>query len=75
MSKEKDYTKYLTPEEVAETLGVSVNTVIRRFGERDGVIDLGSQTSCHKRRKRMLRISSAALDRYLEEKQVAKRRR
>jgi hypothetical protein len=70
MSKETEYSKYLTPDEVAAILKVSVTTVTRQFGALDGVIDLGSPTSCHKRRKRILRIPRSTLDRYIAERQV-----
>jgi len=55
-------------------LAVSDDTVIRLFGHREGVIDLGSPETMHKRKKRMLRISRVALDLFLSEMQVKARR-
>lgn len=75
MSKETEYSKYLTPDEVATILNVSVTTVTRQFGALDGVIDLGSPASCHKRRKRILRIPRSTFDRYIAEREVRGRRR
>ncbi len=75
MSKETNYSSYLTPDEVAAILNVSVSTVTRQFCTLDGVIDLGSPASCHKRRKRILRIPPSTLYRYIAERQVRGRRR
>jgi hypothetical protein len=66
--------EYLTPEQVASILAVSVDTVLRQFGDREGVVDLGVGERLHKRRKRMLRIPRRVLDTYLAEKQVRRRR-
>jgi hypothetical protein len=70
-----DLPRYLTPGEIAKMLVVSEDTVIRQFEGREGVIDLGSQESMHKRRKRMLRIPMSAFDAYVVERQVKVRTR
>ena len=62
-------------DEVATILNVSVTTVTRQFATLEGVIDLGSPTSCHKRRKRILRIPRSTLERYIAERKVQVRRR
>lgn len=67
--------EYLTPDQVATILGVSRFTVVRQFEARDGVIDLGSPETLHKRRKRNLRISRRALDELIAERQVRVRQR
>jgi hypothetical protein len=70
----KPYPEYLTPEQVASVLCVSVHTVARQFGNMEGVIDLGTPETMHKRRKRMLRIPRPVLYTYLEKRQVKVRR-
>jgi hypothetical protein len=47
----------------------------RQFAKLEGVLDLGSPTSCHKRRKRILRIPRSTLERYIAERKVMGRRR
>ena len=68
-------TTYLTPEEVGYALKISTDTVARHFGRMEGVIDLGTPETLHKRRKRVLRIPKHVLDAYIEERQVTVRRR
>jgi transcriptional antiterminator len=70
-----NYSTFLRPDEIAAILNVSVTTVTRQFALLDGVIDLGTPTSCHKRRKRILRIPHATFERYLAERKVQGRRR
>lgn len=55
----------LTVEEVAQILGVSPDTVTRRFAKVKGVIDLGSAESPRKRRYRVLRIPKSVVEKYL----------
>lgn len=69
----RTYAQYLTPEEVATILSVSTETVHRHFERLEGVIDLGTPETRHKRRKRCLRIPRTALDRYIQDKQVKTR--
>jgi hypothetical protein len=57
----------LTVAEAAEVLKVSTDYVTRKFGERDGVVDLGTPALRGKRRKRCLRIPRAVLDRFVSE--------
>jgi hypothetical protein len=68
------FAEYLTPEQVAIILAISKNTVARQFGELEGVIDLGTPETMHRRKKRMLRIPRYVLDEYLRKKQVKARR-
>lgn len=63
--------EYLTPDEVAEILRVHKNTVLRRFANMPGVIDIGTKETMYKRRRRVLRIPRAVLKRYTIDKQVA----
>jgi len=60
----------LTPTEVAELLKVSRDSVLRWFGSRPGIIDLGSQEHMrrHKRRYRIIRIPRVELERFLRER-------
>jgi hypothetical protein len=65
-----------TPAEVAALLKVSEDTVIRRFGDLPGVIDLGSpelvgRKTGRKRRYRIIRIPRAVLDRFIIEHRIA----
>jgi len=63
--------EWFTVVEVAKLLKVSRDTIIRRFGNEPGVIDLGTPTSRYKRRHRILRIPAAVLSRFLYRKRVA----
>jgi Helix-turn-helix domain len=79
MDKEKlippvPFTEYLTPEQVATILNVSEDTVTRQFENADGVIDLGTPATLHKRRKRKLRIPPTTLERFIAQRQVRTRR-
>lgn len=74
-TEDEVYSTYLKPEQVAAILNVSVTTVTRQFATLEGVLDLGSPTSCHKRRKRILRIPRSTLERYIAERKVLGRRR
>lgn len=62
--------EYLTVTQIAEILNVSTDTVIRKFGNEPGVIDLGSPETTHKKRYRMLRIPRHVLNRVLNQKKV-----
>jgi uncharacterized SAM-dependent methyltransferase len=66
--------EYLTLEQVATILQVSAETVARKFGNAEGVIDLGTPETLHKRRKRILRIPRRTLERFIAERQVRRRR-
>lgn len=63
--------EYLTVTQVATILNISTDSVIRRFGDQTGVIDLGSPERLHKRRYRVLRIPRYVLNRFLNENKVA----
>ena len=63
--------EYLSPAEVAKVLGVGTKTVFRRLGSYPGVIDLTTApTKRGMRRRRMLRVPRAVLNRFLYEHRV-----
>ena len=62
--------EYLTPTEVADILKVSTDTVIRKFQDRPGVLNLGTGESRFKRRYRTLRIPREALEKFIVESRV-----
>jgi hypothetical protein len=68
------FVQYLSVEQVSLILGCSTNTVARQFESIEGVIDIGTPGSPHKRRQRRLRIPRQALERYIAEHQVNRRR-
>ena len=55
----------LTVEQVAQILGVSPDTVTRRFAKVKGVIDLGSPETPKRRRYRVLRIPKSVVEKFL----------
>jgi hypothetical protein len=55
----------MTISEVAQILGVSDDTVIRRFAKVKGVIDLGSPETPKRRRYRVLRIPKSVVEKFL----------
>jgi len=59
--------EYLTVTQVAAILKISTDTVIRKFGDQPGVIDLGAPEKQHKRRYRVLRIPRYVLDRVINQ--------
>jgi hypothetical protein len=68
------FEQFLTVPQVAAILAVSDDTVLRQFAGMDGVVDLGSPETMHKRRKRVLRIPQRTLQRFIAERQVKVRR-
>lgn len=64
-------TEYLTPQEIAKLLKVSTDTVVRKFENRKGVVDLGSSESRFTRRYRVLRIPRSVFEAYLRETSVS----
>lgn len=60
-------------EQVASIHQVSTDTALRRFGNIEGVIDLGTPETTHKLRKRILRIPRHTLERFIAERQVRRR--
>jgi len=62
--------EYYTPDEIAKILKIHRWTVIRRFANVPGVIDLAGPRKISKRRYRVLRIPPEALARFLSEKRV-----
>jgi hypothetical protein len=65
---------YLCVSDVASILSVSDDTVLKQFGSLEGVIDIGTPATVHKRRKRVLRIPRRTLERYISDRQVRVRR-
>jgi hypothetical protein len=65
---------YLTLDQVGSILGVSPDSIMRRFANLPGVIDLGSPETMHKRRKRLIRIPYSTLNSYIANQQVSKRK-
>lgn len=63
--------EYLTPQEIAELLKVSTDTVVRKFERRNGVLDLGSSESRFTRRYRVLRIPRVVFEAYVLEASVS----
>lgn len=59
---------FLSISQVAEVLGVSEDTVTRRFARLPGVLDLGSAETKTRRRYRVLRIPRAVVEKYLSDK-------
>jgi hypothetical protein len=64
------YDEYLTPQEVADILKISRDTVIRKFKSRPGVLDFGSSESRFKRRYRVFRIPRQTLERFIIETRI-----
>jgi hypothetical protein len=62
--------EFLSIDEVAQILGVSTATATRQFEFAEGVIDIGTAGSLHRRRKRLLRVPRRTLDRYIVERRV-----
>jgi Helix-turn-helix domain len=63
-------TEYLTAAEAAAILKVSPETIIRKFENRAGVIDLGSGEGRFKRRYRVLRIPRETFEKFIVENRV-----
>lgn len=66
--------KYHSVSYIAKLLGLSDASVTRRFEQLEGVLDLGSPETLHKRRKRMLRIPESVLVRYIASHQTRGRK-
>jgi hypothetical protein len=63
-------TEYLTPQEIADLLKVSTDTVVRKFENRTGVLDLGNSESRFTRRYRVLRIPRTVFEAFVIETSV-----
>lgn len=63
-------TEYLTPQEAADILKVSVDTIINKFQRRKGVLNLGGAESRFKRKYRVLRIPRDVLEEYILESRI-----
>jgi hypothetical protein len=66
--------EFLCVGEVATKLGISTNSVIRKFAQLAGVVDLGTPERMNKRRKRCLRIPKAVLEQFVLEHQTNRRK-
>lgn len=64
--------KHYTPAEVADILKVSTDTVYRWFRREQGVIELGSDETLYKRRKKLMRIPHSVLERFHEKRRTVK---
>jgi hypothetical protein len=64
--------RHYTPQEVADILNVSVDTVIRWLSKEPGVIAIGNDERMHKRKKKLVRIPHSALVRFHERNRTAK---
>jgi hypothetical protein len=62
--------EYLTPQQVAEKLNISLSTVMRRFADEPGVVDIGPKSGRDTRPHRVLRIPRGVLLRVLHERRV-----
>jgi hypothetical protein len=58
-------TELLTPLEVAAVLKISVDSVLRKFTDLPGVINLGTNETLKKRRYRVIRIPKPVLEKFL----------
>jgi hypothetical protein len=61
---------FLTPSEVAKILKISTDGVLRKFSDRPGVLDLGSEETRFKRRYRVLRIPREVLEKFIIENRI-----
>jgi hypothetical protein len=57
--------EFLTVAEVGTLLKVSTDTIIRKFENRKGVLDLGSGEGRFKRKYRLLRIPRETLEEFI----------
>lgn len=64
--------KHYTPQELAETLNVSVDTVIRWFSKMPGTIAVGNDERLHTRRKKLLRVPHSVLMAFHEKNRTVK---
>jgi hypothetical protein len=62
--------EHLSVPQVATILNVSRDTVIRRFENEPGVIDMGTTEKQHKRRRRILRIPRYVLNRVVNKRTI-----
>lgn len=62
--------RFYSPSEIASILNVSDDTILKQFGNLEGVIDIGTPGSLHRRKKRVLRIPSRVLERFIAARQV-----
>jgi hypothetical protein len=62
--------EYYTADQLAGRFLVHKDTIIKLFEHRPGVIDLGTRETRSKRRRRVLRIPRATVEKFLIERRV-----
>ena len=67
-----DVEEWFTPQEMGKLLKMDPQTVVRQFKGLPGVIEFGSSESLHRRKRKFLRISKSALERYLAQQRSIK---
>ena len=60
--------EWFTPQEVGKRFKMHPKTVIRNFRGRLGVIEVGSHETLHKGKRKFMKISKAAVARFVAEK-------
>ena len=64
--------EHYSPQQVADIYNISVDTVIRWFRKEPGVIEVGSDETLYKRRKKLMRIPKSVLQRFHEKQRTVK---
>jgi hypothetical protein len=64
--------EWFTPQEVGKLLKMDPQTVVRQFKGLPGVFEYGAEERLHKRRRKFMRISKPALERYLAQQRSIK---
>ena len=64
--------EHFTPQEIGKTLKMDPQTVVRLFRGQPGVIEWGSDERLHKRKRKFLRISKSALERFLAKQRTGR---
>ena len=62
--------EFLTTSEVAAVLKISRYTVVRKFADLPGVVNLGHPSQLHCRRYRQLRIPRQTLEHFLRQREA-----
>jgi hypothetical protein len=74
MKREAKATDFLSVSEVAVRLCISPNSVRRKFAGLSGVLNVGTSEQLHKRPRRILRILTTTLEKYIAEHQTNRRK-
>jgi hypothetical protein len=64
--------KHYKPDELAEILGYSVDTIYRIFRHEPGVLEVGSDERMHRRKKKSIRIPYSVYLRWHERHRTTK---